>query len=249
MSDAILDVPAKFRRSQSKADQAATIRSAVWLIDHMCEHVGIPDLGETELLDVGCGVKFTQALIARSLPLKRYVGIDVYADMIEYLQRTVTDPRFSYVHIDAHNELYNKDGHPLEELDSLPVGGDTFDLICLFSVFTHLEPHDYVTMLRLLRGCVRPDGRLFFTLFVNELTAGGHGLADGYARWRAASGAQVAPGDEPPPFVDLAPSKPLWWAMYSRQHALELIDGTGWEVVELSDPEELVQHHIVCRPI
>jgi hypothetical protein len=48
------------------------------------------------------------------------------------------------------------------------MGRQQFDLICLFSVFTHLAPHDYVAMLRLLRRHATPDARLIFSLFVRD---------------------------------------------------------------------------------
>ena len=78
--------------------------------------------------------------------------------------------------------MYNQDGETLTAETRLPMGEEKFDLISLFSVFTHLSPHDYVAMLKLLRSYVKPDGRLFFTLFVNEETTGGYGYIDFYAR-------------------------------------------------------------------
>jgi SAM-dependent methyltransferase len=135
----MLHVPVQFRRDARRGDEEASIQAAVWLLEHVCSHVGIPDLGETELLDMGCGVRFTQALLHHSLPIKRYVGVDVYREMIEYLQEAVDDPRFEYHHIDVHNELYNPDGPPLTPDVEIPVGGSRFDLMWVLSVFTHLD--------------------------------------------------------------------------------------------------------------
>jgi SAM-dependent methyltransferase len=130
-----LRIPDEFRRGATR--ESASIESAVWLIEHMCSLLGLDGLGNTDLLDVGCGIKFSQALINRSLPIKRYVGIDVYREMIAYLRETVDDPRFEYFHIDVHNQRYNPDGDVLSEDTRLPVGDRKFDVICLFSVFTH----------------------------------------------------------------------------------------------------------------
>jgi SAM-dependent methyltransferase len=251
-----LQVPQRFNRS-AVADEQWERQSARWLIDHMCEHLGLRDLRDTEMLDMGCGVKFTRLFIDDDVPIKHYVGIDVYGDMIQYLAQSVGDPRFEYFHIDVRNELYNPTGRPFTEERRLPLGSRRFDLICLFSVFTHLAPADYRTMLKVLRRHVRPDGRLFFTLYVNELTAGGHGLIDGWATsltdkedeirtQLAERSAQGLPLVEP--FVDLDPSKPLNWAVYTEEYARELIDGTGWEPLELSPPDVYIQHHFVCVP-
>jgi SAM-dependent methyltransferase len=253
-----LRVPPRLRKTATTSEEES-IESALWLVDHMCEHLGLDDLGSTELLDFGCGVKFTQALINHSLPIKKYVGVDVDREMIDFLRETVQDPRFEYFHIDAHNELYNPGGEVLSEDAKLPIDGRAFDVICLFSVFTHLAPHDYATLLKLLRRYVKPDGRLFYTLFVDELTEGGHGLMD---RWTNAvrgnipkeiaeyveSNPHVGRAGTIETFRDLHPGTPLKWAVYSERYARELTQAGGWEVVELSAPEIYIQHHFVCSP-
>lgn len=254
-----LEVPGWLARGARKTDADASIASAAWLIDYMCKKVGIEDLSETSLLDYGCGVKFTQALLELDLPVRRYVGIDVYAEMIDFLTENVDDPRFEYHAIDTHNELYNPEGAPLTEATELPVGDDRFGLICLFSVFTHLAPHDYSALLKVLRRYVEPTGRLFFTLYIDEKTEGGHGLMDMFARAFARQAAErseqiaeaqkAGAGRRIETFRDLDPKEPLKWAVYSRSHALELIEDTGWEVLSLSPPQEYLQHHIVCAPV
>jgi SAM-dependent methyltransferase len=257
MSGTELRVPIEFRRNYATQDEEATIDGAEWLIAHMCAHLGAPDLGSTEVLDFGCGVRFTQAFLNRNVPVKRYVGVDAYGEMIEFLRANVSDPRFEFVHVNAHNALYNPTGEIMSERTSLPIDGQRFDLVCLFSVFTHLAPHDYVSMLKLLRRFAKPTGRLFYTLFIDELTEGGHGLIDKFPRALGAStdpelkqalASAPAARREPVPFRDLSPKKPLLYALYSREHALELIEGTGWEVLDLFPPDLHLQHHIMCAP-
>ena len=263
-NDGLLHVPTEFCRNAGTAEdlgnEETSINTAVWLIDHMCQHLGVPDLDGLEVLDFGCGVRFAQAIVNRRLPVERYVGVDVYREMIEFLTANVSDPRLEFVHLDAHNALYNPAGRPLADVAAtLSIAGQ-FDVICMFSVFTHLAPHDYAAVLQLLRRFVRPTGRLFFTLFIDEKTAGGHGLIDGLGR---AIGASTDPEvkqaissrlrspvrPQPLGFRDLDPSRPLLYALYSREHALELIEGTGWEVLSVSDPDVHLQHHIVCAPV
>jgi hypothetical protein len=225
----------------------------------MCQHLGLSDLGRTELLDFGCGVKFTQALINHSLPIKKYVGIDVDREMIDFLRANVHDPRFEYFHIDAGNDMYNPGGKVLSEQTELPIEGRSFDVICLFSVFTHLAPQDYRTILKLMRRHVKPDdGRLFYTLFIDERTDGGHGLMDKWADGlgRAPSQTVVDYMEKNPAasagttatFRDLDPSRPLKWALYSERYARELTEEAGWEIIELSPPDVYIQHHFICAP-
>jgi SAM-dependent methyltransferase len=251
-------VPSRFVRG-ALPNETASIESALWLIAHMCEHLSIDDLGETEVLDVGCGVKFTQALLSSSVPIKTYVGCDVDSELISFLKNVVDDPRFEYVHLDAHNARYNPRGKPLTEATALPIGARSFELICLFSVFTHLDPQDFSAMLKLLRRYARPDTRIFFTLYLDELTEGGHGLMDGWARMLANADAGVenevakqvesmSGNRDVRAFRDLDPSRPLLWAVYSEEYARDLIGNTGWTVLSLSPPDRYIQHHFVCAP-
>jgi hypothetical protein len=73
-------VPSELCRN-AIGDPEAVLDAAVWLIGHMCEHVGVRDLGGTDVLDVGCGVRFTQAFLNRSLPVRSYVGVDVSSEV------------------------------------------------------------------------------------------------------------------------------------------------------------------------
>ncbi len=255
-SGVMLEIPRRFRRSAAVSEQWEA-ESASWLIEYMCRQVGLADLQETELLDVGCGVKFTRLFVNEGKPIKRYAGVDVYREMIEFLQANVEDPRFEYVHVDVKNELYNPEGGPFSTNLQLPFGGSAFDLICLFSVFTHLPPDDYRTMLTVLRRYVRSDGNLFFTLFIDELTEGGHGLMDSVSRLLADDPRLLESKPEAldadgrrrvERFRELDSSRPGLHAVYSEDYACELIEETGWRVVRLSPPNHYIQHSFVCRP-
>jgi len=251
----MLNVPARFRRRVAVTDEAASVVGALVLLDQLCGLVGVDDLTQCDVLDVGCGVKFTQAILNHDLPIRSYTGVDVDGEMIEFLRANVDDPRFEYHDVDVRNELYNPDAPPMTPETDLGVADRTFDVICLYSVFTHLSPADYVTMLKLLRRYVRPDGWLVYTLFVDELTDGGHGLIDSVERKLSrdrpeeTSPVMVTAARQVEPYRDVDPSRPLTYALYSREHAHELIEGTGWEPVQLVPPTEHAQHIFVCRPL
>ena len=143
----------------------------------------------------------------------------------------------------------------------LGIGPRRFDLVWLFSVFTHLDPDDFASMLHIVRRHVRDSGTLFFTVFLNERTASEYGATEALSR---AIEAAVAEGRDLPPelaealgrgteevpdFVDMYPDRPLMAARYSRRYALELIDGAGWKVEAVLPPNEFAQHSVVCRPV
>lgn len=249
----MLTIPPRFCRS-AITEEEAIVAGAVELLEQLCDLVGVDDLSQCDVLDVGCGVKFTQAIVNSGIAIGSYTGVDVYGEMIEFLQANVRDPRFEYHHVDVRNELYNSDAPPMTPDTDLGVGDRTFDVICLYSVFTHLSPADYVTMLKVLRRYIRDGGRLVYTVFVDEVTDDGHGLVDFFMR-TLAQGRPDPPSPEVAaavrrvvPFRDVDPSRPLTYALYSRAHAHELIDGTGWEPLQLVPPTEHAQHIFVCRP-
>lgn len=238
-----LEVPAQFRRGGCKGDAGKYVEGGRELLTYMAHVLGLPDLEDSEVLDIGCGTKFTEAILKHGIPIGKYVGIDVYKPMIDHLQQSTDNPRFSFLHMDTHNEMYNPEGQVLSADTRLPVGDQLFDIICLYSVFTHLAPHDYKNMLHAIRPYIKDSGKLIFSLFVDELSGTGHGLieqivGDSAESWEPSGHA----------FRDAYPGKPLQWALYSREHAFELIADTGWQVQDLLMPNEEVQHHFICTP-
>lgn len=250
MSELALHVPRQLRRGGRAADEADSVNSGYELIRLMCNKLGVASLKGKKVLDMGCGTKLVQAILTRELAVGRYVGCDVYRDMIEFLKDNVKDQRFEFHPLNFHNEMYNPDGEPLSAESLLPVHENDFDIICLFSVFTHLAPDDYSAMLKMLRRYIKPGGHLLYSLFVNELTESGYGWMDRVLPHivEKLNTDEELPIVEPRDFIDWVPGKPLLRASYSRRYALQLVEGTGWQVESLNDPEEYIQHYMVCTP-
>ncbi len=238
-----LSVPHALRKGARKNNEKAYVESGRHLLDLMAAKLGLQDFAGTDVLDIGCGTKFTQAVLSHDVPIKSYTGVDVCEEMIAWLSDAVRDSRFSYAAMNTHNEMYNPSGEPLTVDTRLPIEKESFDLICLFSVFTHLAPHDFHAMLAVLRPYIEHEGRLFFTLFINEISPNGHGLM---AVLKEKLGADWQPPTAP--FTDKKKGEPLVWAVYSREEVYKLMAGTGWEIEQLFDPEDDIQHHIICKP-
>ncbi|KZX60470.1 hypothetical protein A3709_11755 [Halioglobus sp. HI00S01] len=244
-----LDVPTELQRGGRVGHSDDNLASSLWLLDRVAQLSGRENLAGAAVLDMGCGNKFTQTILRENIAIGSYTGIDVYRDLIEYLQSSVDDPRLEYQHVDIHNAMYNTEGKPLSELTGLNVPDAHFDIVCLFSVFTHLAPHDYPAMLKLLRPYIKPDGVLVFSLFINEVAANGQGYIAGVHDQLTAGLTEEQKAAPIPAFVDMDPAQPLKWAVYSREYAHELLEGTGWEKRSLELPvDPYVQHHFVCSP-
>jgi SAM-dependent methyltransferase len=217
-----LIIPEELHRNAPDVHASGPENSGSVLMNLVVERLGLRDLSESDVLDVGCGVRFTQAIINRDIPIKSYTGLDVHRPLIEYLQREVDDPRFSFSHWDAHNAKYNPAGVKITPESRLPVEG-TFDVIWLFSVFTHLEPSDANALLAILRRHVRPGGALFFSAFLDDTVDS---------------------------FEDRLPDYPLSHPCYAERYLRELVAANGWSVSFVSppSPEHFIQHYLVCYP-
>ncbi len=236
-------VPYELRRGQRSDDEKASIASAVEIMGVVATDLGLDDLSTIDLLDVGCGVKFTQAVLNEGVPIGSYTGLDIAADLISYLQEQVADPRLSFFHTDWHNERYNPDGQPMTADTTLPIGDQQFDAITLFSVMTHLVPEDFRNLLAILRPHLREGGSLIFSAFLDQTSPGGHGYMDALVRQLGPEAQGSVDG-----FRDLDPEIPLKWAMYTEERARELIADAGWTVDALKDPIPVIQHRFICVP-
>jgi len=166
-----LNVPGRFNKNASSVQALGTqSETGTLLIEYMCERLAVSNLGALDVLDFGCGCRFAEAIVNNRLPVHSYVGIDLDSEMIAWLNGNVRDPRLSFYHWNARNPMYNPYGFHMTTAAELPVHNQTYDLICMFSVVTHQLPEDTGAIFRLLRHCIRPHGRMFFSANIQNFT-------------------------------------------------------------------------------
>ncbi len=217
-----LTVPPRFNRNSARVTALMPPeQSGRWLLERMQQHVGFRTYANTRLLDFGCGVRFTQAIINTRLPIGRYVGVDIDREMIDFLRASVVDRRFEYHFLDAHHALYNPGGQPLSASTRLPVA-EGFDVIAMFSVITHQTPDDSRCIFRLLRPHVRARGALFFTCFLD---------------------------DRIERFEDRSPERNGGFCVFNRQFLVSLVEDCGWRHVSSAPGEgPIIGDSFVFRP-
>jgi len=219
-----LEVPRHLHRNSPRVIAAGYEHSGETLINLVTRLAGIVDLRDIDVLDVGCGVRHVMTIINRGLQIKSYTGVELSKAIVDFLKENVEahDRRFRFFHWNVRNEMYNPKGGSLLSKDPL-AASDRFDLIWLFSVFTHLDPSDSETMLRLLRRHVRENGRLFFSAFIDEELDG---------------------------FEDRVKELPLQKAYYGQGLMESLIAKCGWKIDYFGkrDPDHFIQHHYLCSP-
>jgi len=98
------------------------------------------------LLDLGCGAgRLAHAL--RDLPL-HYVGIDVVQELLDYAAEICQRP----------------DWHFIKSTDlTIPLQDDSVDMVCAFSLFTHLLHEETYAYLAEARRVLKPGGKIVFT--------------------------------------------------------------------------------------
>lgn len=217
-----LIVPEELNRNAEVVRAAGPENTAREIISLVAERLKITTFADRDVLDVGCGVRFTQAIINQQIPIGSYTGVDTHKPLIEFLQSQVTDPRFAFAWWNVHNDQYNADGEPMQSYEDIPVEGQ-YDVIWLFSVFTHLFPDDSRKLLKLLRQHVHQETALVFTAFIVE---------------------------EVETFENRSPL-PEIYACYGEDYMRSMIASTGWRVDSLDPPniERYVQNLFVCRPV
>jgi SAM-dependent methyltransferase len=101
------------------------------------------------LLDLGCG---TGRLSVHAIPYLsdgRYIGTDISPTMLRIARERLGD----LGHRSSVEWIHQPD-------ETFPAADGTVDMICAFSVLTHMEHEDALRYLRAARRVVRPQGRL-----------------------------------------------------------------------------------------
>ncbi len=150
------------------------------------QHVGIE--AGMRVVDVGCGIGRDAFQLFDILgPDGAYVGIDVTPDSIRWCSANITvrDPRFTFHHADAHNELYNPFGRGTSMDFALPVADGSMDRIFLSSVFTHLLEDEILHYMREFKRVLKPGGLVYASFFLHTAEALEAAKTKGNTAWVA----------------------------------------------------------------
>lgn len=126
---------------------------------------------DTRILDVGCGVgRLPIGMLTTLGPASYYRGIDVSRRSIEWCRRHLTRNHqgFQFIHVDVTNPRYNPHGQSTAAAFSLPLEDGDFEIIYLYSVFSHMVAEDMSAYLREFGRILCSTGALFLTAFVED---------------------------------------------------------------------------------
>lgn len=225
MPSARLEIPTELQRNSPNVLAIGVEETGAAILDRGNRLLGWSDLAGRDVLDVGCGVRFTQTILNRALPVGSYTGVDVDAPLISYLTEHVDDRRFAFRHWNVSNAMYNPKGEPLETRPRLPVPRRArYDVIWMYSVITHTAPRDAEALFALARRHVKRGGGMLFSAFVDEAVE---------------------------TFEDRVPERPLLNAYYGEAYLRRLVSRAAWRVDARYDgwQDGVTQNLFVCRPV
>lgn len=139
-------------------------------LSYLIQHA---DLKPTDhVLDVGCGVGRLAYVLAYYLnSTARYEGFDIIDNLIQWTQANITPqfPNFQFQKVNIHNKWYNPEGDVEAKDFIFPYPDESFDVIFLTSVFTHVRGYEISHYFDEIKRVLKPGGRCLFTCFlVNE---------------------------------------------------------------------------------
>jgi SAM-dependent methyltransferase len=122
------------------------------------------------VVEIGCGIGRDAIPLTEVLagPEASYLGTDVIKESIDWCSANITPkfPRFTFVHHDISDTLHNPAGTQSASDIKLPVSDASTDIIILQSVFTHMFEPEIVHYLKEFRRILRPDGRVWASMFI-----------------------------------------------------------------------------------
>jgi ubiquinone/menaquinone biosynthesis C-methylase UbiE len=160
--------PRHMTRHGGKTD-ADHVRSAKEIVRRVSELCGLtPD---HRVLDIGCGAgRFLIGMQATFGDFRQYLGLDVRRQVIDWAQSALAEPsgRVSFEWLDVQNARYNRKGSSLPGKRVFPVDDASFDVLTLFSVFSHMTLEDIDVYLYEFRRVMAPGGKVYCTGFFEE---------------------------------------------------------------------------------
>jgi SAM-dependent methyltransferase len=126
------------------------------------------------VLEVGCGSGRFALPMVRKLAAGRYVGLDIDPIQVAACRtnRTLLDRQFQFVLADINSDLYNPNGTASADTYRLPFEDASFDVVFLYSVFTHLFPSECRNYAREIMRVLRPGGRCAVTVLLTDQGTG-----------------------------------------------------------------------------
>jgi SAM-dependent methyltransferase len=120
------------------------------------------------VLDVGCGCGRLAVPMTEFLTTGSYDGFDVVPELIDWASGAIGSrhPNFRFRRVDLRNDFYHPQGAGDAAAFSFPYDTGAFNMVCFFSVFTHLLYKDTRRYLAELARVLKPRGTGVLSFFI-----------------------------------------------------------------------------------
>jgi ubiquinone/menaquinone biosynthesis C-methylase UbiE len=123
------------------------------------------------MLDVGSGIGRKTIPLTKYLTTGRYEGLEIVPDGVTWCRKKISAryPNFNFTLIDVYSKYYNPAGTTQPCQYRFPFEDNSFDVVNLTSVFTHMVIPDVRRYMSEVRRVLKPTGvALISYLLVNE---------------------------------------------------------------------------------
>ncbi|GAG75756.1 unnamed protein product, partial [marine sediment metagenome] len=121
-----------------------------------------------KVLEVGCGIGRMALPLTKYLKFGKYEGFDIVQDWIIWCKENITPryPNFYFQLADIYNKSYNPKGKLKASEYQFPYEDESFDLVFLTSVFTHMLPNDLDHYMSEISRVLKKNGICFISYFL-----------------------------------------------------------------------------------
>lgn len=140
-----------------------------WFLNEF-ERLGLLNQG-CHIFDIGCGCGRLAYTFATDPEMARrgvkYTGMDVDRKSVEWCAANISkrNPGFTFYHVDMKSVVYNPKGRHEAKNYNFPHPPESFDLIVLTSVFSHLLEDEVRQYLRELARVLKPSGVVYASFY------------------------------------------------------------------------------------
>lgn len=134
------------------------------LVDALVEVAGLTP--SARVLDVGCGFGRLAAGLTGYLDAGgSYDGFDIVPEAVTWCATNISAPHgnIRFRRADIYNKEYNPRGRTKAVDYRFPFGDETFDVVVLVSIFTHMLPPEVDNYIGEIAQVLKPKGRCFAT--------------------------------------------------------------------------------------
>ena len=124
------------------------------------------------VLEIGSGYgRVAAALTELIYPPGRYDGVEIVRKGVDWCAEEITPrfPNFKFHHADVTNPYAKRESGMSASSYQLPFADNTYDVVYLTSVFSHMRPAEIKAYLSEISRVMKPHGKCFITYYlINE---------------------------------------------------------------------------------